>query len=120
MPFWYLYIHQLSRFLLRYFFDCLSLVQTDSKPGVGPLLPFCQLSLLLYRPQEDADDAEKTFKRERAGGNYGAGTKEVQARNYVTRKETERKRRELFDDGLVKFKVRQRPPARLVDELPAE
>ncbi len=34
----------------------------------------------------------------------GAGTKEIQARNYVQRKEAERKRRELFDDALVKFK----------------
>jgi hypothetical protein len=33
-----------------------------------------------------------------------AGTKEMQARNYQQRKENERKRRELFDDGLVKFK----------------
>jgi len=48
--------------------------------------------------------AEKAWKTERRGGNYGAGTKEVQARNYVARKEAERKRRELFDDALVRFK----------------
>jgi hypothetical protein len=44
------------------------------------------------------------WKKERAGGNYGAGTKEIQARNYVQRKENERKRREMFDDALAKFK----------------
>jgi hypothetical protein len=54
---------------------------------------------------EDMDEAEKKWKSERRGGNYGAGTKEMQARNYVTRKEQERKRRELFDDALDKFKA---------------
>ncbi len=29
------------------------------------------------------DQAEKMWRKERAGGNYGAGTKEVQQRNYV-------------------------------------
>jgi len=33
--------------------------------------------------QDDLDEAEKTFKRERSGGNYGIGTKEVQEKNYV-------------------------------------
>lgn len=49
-------------------------------------------------------EAERMWKRERAGGNYGAGTKEVQQRNYIARKEQERKRRELFDDALAMFK----------------
>jgi hypothetical protein len=53
---------------------------------------------------DDSDSSEKMWKKERAGGNYGAGTKEIQERNYVARKETERKRRELFDDALAKFK----------------
>ena len=53
--------------------------------------------------QDDGDDAAKFFKSERRGGNYGAGTKEVQAKNYVSRKEAERKRRELFDDALERF-----------------
>lgn len=44
------------------------------------------------------------MKKERNGGNYGAGTKEIQERNYVARKENERKRRELFDDALASFK----------------
>lgn len=52
----------------------------------------------------EMDAFEKRMKNERAGGNYGSGTKEVQQRNYVMRKEAERKRRELFDDALAKFK----------------
>lgn len=51
------------------------------------------------------DEAERKWKTERRGGNYGAGTKEMQARNYVARKEQERKRREMFDDALDKFKA---------------
>ena len=57
--------------------------------------------------QDDSAGAERQFKSERAGGNYGAGTKEIQAKNYTTRKENERKRRELFDDALAKFKKNQ-------------
>lgn len=50
------------------------------------------------------DETERKWKAERNGGNYGAGTKEMQARLYVQRKENERLRRELFDDALTKFK----------------
>lgn len=53
---------------------------------------------------EELSEAEKKFREERSGGNYGAGTKEMQARNYVSRKEAERERRELFDDALAKFR----------------
>lgn len=56
-------------------------------------------------------DAERNFQGERAGGNYGAGTKELQQRNYIARKETERKRKEMFEDALADFragKVRRR------------
>jgi hypothetical protein len=55
------------------------------------------------------DEAEKKWKAERRGGNYGAGTKEMQARNYVARKEQERKRRELFDDALGKLRAGDLP-----------
>jgi len=54
--------------------------------------------------EEDVSDAEKQFRRERAGGNVGSGTREVQTRNYIMRKELERKRREMFDDALAKFR----------------
>ncbi|GFR39842.1 hypothetical protein Agub_g338 [Astrephomene gubernaculifera] len=54
--------------------------------------------------EDGMDEVEKMWRKERAGGNYGAGTKEIQARNYMQRKEDERKRREMFDDALAKFK----------------
>lgn len=54
--------------------------------------------------EEELTEAEKQFKSERSGGNYGSGTKEMQERNYIARKESERKRRELFDDALRTFK----------------
>ena len=43
------------------------------------------------------------FRSERAGGNYGAGTQELQRRNYAESNEVKRKRMELFEDGLVEF-----------------
>lgn len=54
--------------------------------------------------EDDTSEAERMFKAERAGGNVGSGTREVQTRNYIMRKELERKRRELFDDALTKFR----------------
>lgn len=47
---------------------------------------------------------ERKFKRERGGGNYGLGTKELQAANYKARKEQEQRRRDIFDQALSKFK----------------
>jgi len=69
----------------------------SSKPQLNP-------TTTPTRQDEDVDAAEKKWKSERRGGNYGAGTKEMQARNYVARKEQVRKRRELFDDALVKYR----------------
>lgn len=54
--------------------------------------------------EEQLTDAQKQWQTERRGGNYGLGTKEMQARNYMNRKETEQKRRELFDIALSKFR----------------
>ena len=53
--------------------------------------------------QEAETDASKQWKQERSGGDYGQGTREMQQRNYVSKKESERKRREMFDDALEKF-----------------
>lgn len=53
---------------------------------------------------DELTEAERQFKNERSGGNYGAGTKEMQERNYIARKEAERERRQLFDDALSKFR----------------
>jgi hypothetical protein len=49
--------------------------------------------------------AERQFKNERAGGNYGAGTKELQERNYIAQKELERKRKEMFEDALSDYRA---------------
>ena len=54
--------------------------------------------------EEDMSTQEKQFKTERRGGNYGMGTKEMQAANYRARKTAEARRRELFDQALSKFK----------------
>ena len=53
--------------------------------------------------EEEETEAQRMFRLERGGGNYGVGTKELQQKNYIQRKEAERKRRELFDDALAKF-----------------
>ena len=53
---------------------------------------------------EELSDSQKQWQNERRGGNYGMGTKEMQAANYRNRKETEKKRRELFDIALGKFR----------------
>ena len=39
--------------------------------------------------EEELTEAEKQFRSERAGGNYGTGTKEMQQRNYIGKKEAE-------------------------------
>lgn len=48
--------------------------------------------------------AEQEWRNERAGGNYGAGTKEIQERNYIANKELERKRKEMFEDALSDYR----------------
>lgn len=54
--------------------------------------------------EEEMTDTERRFRSERAGGNYSAGTKEVQEKKYIERKESDRKRRELFNDALALYK----------------
>jgi len=54
--------------------------------------------------EEQLTEAEKRFRKERGGGNYGLGTKEVQEKRYIERREAERKRRELFGDALALYK----------------
>lgn len=60
--------------------------------------------LSIFEKKKAEDSTAEMFKSERAGGNYGIGTKELQQRNYIAAQETARERRELFDDGLQKFK----------------
>lgn len=40
----------------------------------------CCCSLVPTQQEEELTEAEKAFKAERGGGNYGAGTKEMQVR----------------------------------------
>ena len=56
--------------------------------------------------KKEMDETTKMFQNERAGGNYGYGTQELQQRNYIAKMEEARKRRELFDDGLEKFQAK--------------
>ena len=62
------------------------------------------MRMLARLQEEDLTEAEKRFRRERGGGNYGLGTKEVQEKRYIERREAERKRRELFNDALAMYK----------------
>ncbi len=52
---------------------------------------------------ETLSEAERRFKAERGGGNYGAGTKEMQANNYLKAKELAAERVVLFEGALKKF-----------------
>lgn len=47
------------------------------------------------------------FKAERAGGNYGLGTKEVQTKNYQSKKEREAERKAMFGEALDLFKAKK-------------
>jgi tetratricopeptide (TPR) repeat protein len=56
--------------------------------------------------EQELSDAQKRFQMEKAGGNYGTGTKEMQERNYVRRKEQEKEREQLFEGALKKFNAK--------------
>jgi len=53
---------------------------------------------------EEMSEDEKMWKREQAGGNVGFGTRQIQERNYLSRKKREEERQELFELALSKFK----------------
>lgn len=55
--------------------------------------------------EEELTEAERMHKSEKAQGNYGVGTKEIQERNYIASKEATRKRKETFDDALAEFRA---------------
>ena len=56
------------------------------------------------------------FKKERAGGNYGAGTKEMQQKNYEKRKELANRRKKDFQKGLDLFNQKKYEDALIVWE----
>ena len=45
-------------------------------------------------------EKSSAFKSERAGGNYGAGTKEQQMNNYSKKRELENQRLDMFDEAI--------------------
>jgi tetratricopeptide (TPR) repeat protein len=51
------------------------------------------------------EDQRTGFDLERSGGNYGAGTEEEMRRRWSEGKATESERKELFEDGISKFKA---------------
>ena len=61
-------------------------------------------------------DENSAFQRERNGGNYGSGTQELQRRNYVERKELERKRTAMFNDAIALFNDKKYEEALIVFE----
>lgn len=65
-----------------------------------------------------AFEAKKTskFAAERAGGNYGSGTAEVQQKNYIKAKEASEERKSLFYEGMEKFKAKQYDEALMLFE----
>jgi len=56
------------------------------------------------------------FRKERAGGNYGAGTKELQQKNYERRKELAQQRKQQFQNGLDLFNQKKYDQALIVWE----
>lgn len=54
--------------------------------------------------EEETTEAEKMWRREQAGGNVGLGTREIQERNYLERKDLEKQRSKVFNDALGKFR----------------
>lgn len=62
--------------------------------------------------------AEKSsaFKNERAGGNYGAGTKEQQMNNYSKKRELENQRLDMFDEAIELYNAKDYDNALIVFE----
>ncbi|CEG01201.1 Tetratricopeptide-like helical [Ostreococcus tauri] len=62
--------------------------------------------------------AEKSsaFKNERAGGNYGAGTKEQQMNNYSKKRELETQRLDMFDEAIELYNAKDYDNALIVFE----
>lgn len=56
-----------------------------------------------FEQDNEESEAEATFRRERAGGNYGGGTKELQLANFKKRQERDARRNGLFESGLEKY-----------------
>ena len=54
--------------------------------------------------EEEISEDERMWRKEQSGGNVGYGTRQIQERNYLDRKQKEQERLELFEEALRKFK----------------
>jgi|TARA_B100000401_G_scaffold13515_1_gene8494 tetratricopeptide (TPR) repeat protein len=61
-------------------------------------------------------EKNSAFKSERAGGNYGAGTKEQQMNNYSKKREVENERLDMFDEGIALYNQKKFDDALIVFE----
>lgn len=73
--------------------------------GNEPRCTICSGGDLTCFDPIEMTEAEREWRNERAGGNYGAGTKEIQQRNYIAQKELARKRKEMFEDALSDYRA---------------
>lgn len=54
--------------------------------------------------EEELTEEEKLWRQEQRGGNFGYGTRQIQQKNYLDRKQRERERMELFEEAIRKLK----------------
>lgn len=62
------------------------------------------------------NEKSSAFKSERAGGNYGAGTKEQQMNNYSKKRELENQRLDMFDEAIELYNAKDYDNALIVFE----
>lgn len=64
----------------------------------------------------EQNEKSSAFKNERAGGNYGAGTKEQQMNNYSKKRELENQRLDMFDEAIELYNAKDFDNALIVFE----
>ena len=64
----------------------------------------------------EQSEKSSAMKAERAGGNYGAGTKEMQMQNYSKKKELEVQRLDMFDEAIALYNKKDYDNALIIFE----
>ena len=64
----------------------------------------------------EQNEKSSAFKNERAGGNYGAGTKEQQMNNYSKKRELENQRLDMLDEAIELYNAKDFDNALIVFE----
>jgi len=64
----------------------------------------------------EQNEKSSAFKNERAGGNYGAGTKEQQMNNYSKKRELENQRLDMFDEAIELYNSKDYDSALMIFE----